>query len=383
LDPSLDPPPSHTCDIVYVGHNSLGNELSWLPPRYLKHHWWDQSEYRKSDELEQYWDGLLWDREIRRVELATRLINDTDRLVEVIEDSKEFSWCPQGYANSYGKNETSLLYHRPRDTLEYEDSYQTCAIPLAQDADEAFRKAFAKHSSFQGKRTNSKFNYASVYASLPLHRVTVMRDPWSWLVSKFFWHKLDKQLPERHDGKPNCYNVSQPVNRTKPLIHPLTGHELGWVEHYSLLYLMRLCGNDCHTRYENGLLTLEELEEQAGDNLRNSFSVVGLLQEQDQFYDMVTDRIAYMDLSRNLHVKGKTHSTKRIEGSIRCKELFGTDENFRQYVRDSIPVLAALERIYHLAVRVNRFQANELKQCKLDKGQVPTKGNIPKATKEG
>ena len=39
--------------------------------------------------------------------------------------------------------------------------------------------------------------------------------------------------------------------------------------------------------YDNNLITIAGIEAQAGDNLRNAFSVVGLLHESESFYDMV------------------------------------------------------------------------------------------------
>ena len=127
-------------------------------------------------------------------------------------------------------------------------------------------------------------------------------------------------------------------------------------------------------RYENGMMNLEDIEIQTADNLRNAFSVVGLLQEEESFYDMITDRIQYLDLRRNPQVRGQSHATKKTDENLACKELY-KDEAFRQHVRDKIPAFAALERLYHLGEKVNRFPQEELAQCKRDKGQEPTKGD--------
>ena len=42
-------------------------------------------------------------------------------------------------------------------------------------------------------------------------------------------------------------------------------------------------------------------------------------------------------MNNNLHVIGKTHSTKNGTKKDRCKELFLTNETFRERVRTTIP----------------------------------------------
>jgi hypothetical protein len=38
-------------------------------------------------------------------------------------------------------------------------------------------------------KKNNNNNYAPLYASLPLHRVVLLREPSSWLMSRFQWNR--------------------------------------------------------------------------------------------------------------------------------------------------------------------------------------------------
>jgi len=112
------------------------------------------------------------------------------------------------------------------------------------------------------------------------------------------------------------------------------------------------------------MMDLESIEAQATSNLRTAFSVVGLLHETDSFYQMVTDRISYVDMFLHPEVRGADHSTEPTDENLACKKLFATDEGFRERVRESVPAFAALERVYGVGVEVNRFQKDELDRCK-------------------
>ena len=89
---------------------------------------------------------------------------------------------------------------------------------------------------------------------------------------------------------------------------------------------------------------------------------------------MITDRIQYLNMSLNIEVSGKDHATPKTDINLACKDLFAHNETFREMVRHQVPAFAALERMYHLGIQVNAFQKEELKQCKLAKGEQPTKG---------
>ena len=116
-------------------------------------------------------------------------------------------------------------------------------------------------------------------------------------------------------------------------------------------------------------MTLEEVVDQAESNLRNSFSVVGLLNETESFYDMIETRISYMNMSLEAHpglLKGGQHASgkgKDKEEYERCSNAF-EDINFRQRFKAELPILASLEYLYEVGVEVNRFQKEELHQCR-------------------
>ncbi len=385
LDPALDLPPGSTCDTVLAAHNNLGAELHWLPPRYLKYHWWDNMaidttiSMANKELLEPYWNKLLDDRHRRRAilqRLSKGIKNDDNN-----DDDKSQRWCPTGYIS----DDDQMKYDRPSSSSEYKRAYEACSRPLAQRADQAFAKEFPDA------------NFSPFYASMPLHRVTVMRDPWAWIISKFFWHGLDSKISWKYPSNfvpddiigledPSwlpCYNVltlvpskgSKTDSETDIPTDPLQPERfLGWCEQFSLNYLIKLCGDDCLIRYQNGMMDLEQIEAQVNSNLRQSFSVVGLLQQQDEFYDMITDRIQYLNMSLNIEVSGKDHATPKTDINLACKHLFAHNETFREMVRHQVPAFAALERMYHLGIQVNAFQKEELKQCKLAKGEQPTKG---------
>ena len=197
--------------------------------------------------------------------------------------------------------------------------------------------------------------WSAVYASLPVTRVTMLREPFSWLISKFFWHG------RRHQNA-TCDNIQQATTllpagatsggRSSVAVdeqqHENDGHLLdadtssggfGWVRTCSLEYILQLCGEDCVVRYKNGQASLEQITIQAEYNLRYGFAVVGLLEEdQEIFFDMITARVDYMNTSRNadLHGGGKHKSKKRHDERDRCKARFG-QVDFRQELLSKSP----------------------------------------------
>ena len=389
FNPPSDPHPGHTCDIVYTGHNNIGSELHWLPPRYLKEHWWDNSVFGRhgngnggdsgSDELDQYWATLLEDRNRRRQQLFRKLTKEAGTASinldhDTAADEEEYTstatrWCPRGYFPESQEGEVYTAggkrYDRPATEEDYTGAFKTCSIPLAEKADRLFLESFYPPSSSTTDGKQQKLNYSPFYASMPVHRVTLLRDPWSWIVSKFFWHR-------RKNDSRSCEDFTFSLGTKYK--DPISGRLMEWCEIYSLESLFKLCGNDCPLRYKYGMMSLEEIEDQVESNLRNAFSVVGLLIEIETFYDMVTDRIDYVDLTRSIELSGNDHATNKTEEHIACKLLYQDDEIFRESVRQKVPAFAALERIYHVGVEVNRFQQQELEQCRKSKGGTPTKG---------
>jgi hypothetical protein len=120
-----------------------------------------------------------------------------------------------------------------------------------------------------------------------------------------------------------------------------------------------LCGEHC---LADPNLPLEELERQAAYNLRNSFAVVGLLHQTDVFYEMVSQRVAYIDTSLNPDVQGAKHGSGDIEEAKRCRQVY-QDAEFQAQLMQASPEVAALHRLYQIGVQVNDFQRRELQQC--------------------
>uniref|UniRef100_A0A7S0TDJ3 Sulfotransferase domain-containing protein n=1 Tax=Pseudo-nitzschia delicatissima TaxID=44447 RepID=A0A7S0TDJ3_9STRA len=360
----IDPPdPGHSCDTVYVGHNNFGSELNWLPPRYLKEYWWDNSPWKQNkanDELEKYWEALMSDRKHRAKKVLEKL-NDPSLNQLYSEKNKDDDdddesspkWCPNGFKD-HGSEETQ--YHRPayhNNEWEWEviqSRFVNCSNPLGQAADRLFRE-FWKDQKRTTISKDSDFmddnNYSPVYASMPVQRITMIREPFSWLLSKFFW---DSKVYYRH----SCVDIyaSSHENPT-----------MSWIELYSYQYLMYLCGTDCETRFENNMMSLAGIEAQATSNLRNSFSVVGLLHESDSFYDMLHKRIDYIDFNQTIEVNPANHRSHWTKEKPMCQELYLKNETFRDDLRSKIPALRAIERVYNVGVEVNRFQREELEQC--------------------
>lgn len=290
---------SKRCNVVYVGHNSIGSELQWLPPDYL-HKWWRKSTFSSL--------SIDWK----------------------VTYPEPYVWC-------FGNRR----HHRPTNERRYRDLYEQCSVPISRQWDTALQHFWKNHSFTESHNGQGSIplNYAPIYASMPVQRVTLVREPWSWLISKFFWH-------HGLDTNKTCDDL---------------GYAKVWVNQYSLQFITYLCGDECAIRISSGKMSIEEMWVQAETNLRQSFSVVGLLNESSVFYDMITTRVAYLDLNRNPHVKGDRH-TGRNSKTRRCHELF-RDDAFRETFRHHLPIVLLLERLFHVAVQVNRFQQKELRSC--------------------
>jgi hypothetical protein len=95
------------------------------------------------------------------------------------------------------------------------------------------------------------------------------------------------------------------------------------------------------------------------------------------FYDMITTRIHYVNMSLNPHVTGQRHPSQKGSEIERCAKVF-QQPDFQERSKREIPIVAAVDRLYQLGVQVNRFQQEELRQCqeKRDYGtskQPPTR----------
>eukprot|EP00797_Seminavis_robusta_P002056 Sro1125_g243980.2 (351) ;mRNA; f:31256-32308 len=286
----------------------------------------------------------------------------------------------------------------------YKDNYETCFQPK-EDAVDTLVQQLASTPAISDINDPGLVG-ARMISSLPVVRVTVLRDPFSWLLSKFFWHHEHPHIainnattnatasnasssstlqwvsPDRGTQR----NKEQYVHRKRagkpPPPEPFVPCDdinyaaNGWATLRATSYILYLCGQHCLGAYAKTISTsdskdlttiLQQLlpnwERQASHNLRHSFAVVGLLNETNQFYEMVTQRVAYMNTSLNPQVTGKQHSSNNgNQEAKRCRERYASQE-FQDELSLASPAVAALQRLYKIAVTVNRFQQEELNQC--------------------
>lgn len=230
------------CYAVYAGHNPLGNELHWLSAPLLQD-WWNEK-----------WAGLFPSKTITSVQ-------------SISPGTSSPYWCPQ-------MNETRITDTTvPMIKRHLHKPYYECSNNISLEMDQAFLPSWNEIATKFGMEKN----YAPFYASLPMHRTVLLREPFSWLMSRFFWaSEFRKNF--------KCDDIpSATTHHTN-----LTFAQSGWAYQVVIEALFSLCGEDCINRYELNEIDLTEIEQQAESNLRHSFSVVGLLNETDSFYDMVS-----------------------------------------------------------------------------------------------
>jgi hypothetical protein len=259
---------SDSCRTVYVGHNLLGNEMHWLPPRYLQK-WW-QTVYQPQQQQN----------------AAASEDNMISSFLQSLTPNNK-TWCP---------------YYEIARPKEYNEStYIQCSATLAPAVDKhavhaihTLSSFFVSSSSIQQQQQHiHNIDWSPIYASIPVLRTTLMREPFSWLLSKYFWH-----------GAPNgttCDDLDIATNNIGLSSASTTSHVFqvnvkkqngsGWLNRYAWYYILILCGEDCDARYFMGIGNLDQMERQAANNIRNSIAVVGLLNETERFYDMVSARV--------------------------------------------------------------------------------------------
>ena len=310
---------------IYAGHNFLGTELHWLPPRFFSR-WWKEHWHTSSmeDMIEPLWEGL-----------NPNLSNGS------------ILWCNNTLA-------------RPTHPKDFTTNFN-CHKVMYPMIDQAATKIIEHKLQEKGDYPKDVI-WGHVYASLPVTRATQVREPFSWILSKYFWHEMYKNH--------HCSNISAasgidyPVH--KKIDFSASAAEKGWVRKMCLLYLYSICGEDCMVRHNKGESSLAQLEKQAEFNLRNSFAVVGLADEPDVFLKMLDDRVDYFDMNLNPSVVGNKHrSVSGIQPDViqECKNSYLNNSDFRALLKQACPELALLERLFKVALEVNRFQLEELSMC--------------------
>jgi len=175
-----------------------------------------------------------------------------------------------------------------------------------------------------------------------------------------FWHH--RRLAFSRSPTFTCGNIEQAIARIESRYESVDMGGIGWATQFSMNYMFYLCGEECLVRWKSGMINLPEVEQQAEHNLRNSFAVVGLLNETEEFYEMISNRIQYMDTSLNKHVVGSKNSFSNRGIITECQVLY-QDPAFQKQLLNLSDEIAALNRLFKVAVRVNRFQQEELKTC--------------------
>jgi len=314
-------PTSSSCHLVYTGHNMIGNEMHWLPRAYLGR-WWI-STFGNQTNTVPFWD---------KINLAK--------------------------CGKYKQRRNQE--HKPAQKMG------RCRTNLSLKVDSLARQAIASaywEEVGGNKEETTVPSWSPMYASLPVLRVTMTREPFSWLASKFQWHGIGDE------GKPwkklTYDNIEEMTARPDGGFerHLMKQNGPGWANHFALKAIMMLCGEDCVVRYIQGSATLKDIERQAEENLRHSFAVVGLLTETESFYDMVSVRVAYMaNLTQNAYLAGKggSHTTQKGGKEVKAKYA---DPSFQKQLISASPEIAALERLFRVSVKVNQFQMKELQNC--------------------
>jgi len=328
---------STNCFHVYVGHNAIGSEFHWLPPKVIHRFWSFVSRAGAAEGEEEHPDDIAY------VEQAIRTLDPSQKKV----------WCRSSHRGRAA--------FRPHTTNEYRSLYAQCSKPLASSVDgkvmevlesqlpHPLKHVYAGSDAISKDRPPSKSDHdygpswSPLYAALPVLRTTVLREPFTWLVSKYFWH----------------WNT---FFRNKEPAHSCDSDDTEWMDDFATEYILKLCGDDCYARHALRGESLDSLAFQAEGNLRHGFAVVGLVNETDTFYDMVTRRVGYLNMSLNPSVTGSIHSTSNKEDYAACQELYATAEFQKKIMAKHRPV-ELLKHLFSVAEEVNRFQIRELSRC--------------------
>jgi len=316
---------------VVTGHNLFGHDIQWLPSDNLEK-WWEKNWATEGDGISPLWKTL----------------------------DGEQQWCGD--------------FKRAQQTMskkERKGLWSKCAKRLQNATDILAYEHMSKKMAFSTSADRGKA-WSAVYASLPVIRVTVMRNPFSWLMSKFSWHGLHNQFhltcddveeatygSEDPDIYKGIFNFSS-LSDVKKNIAVNAGP--GWLRRFALSYIYYVCGTDCVVRHYRQMADLEEIAVQAEQNLRNSFAIVGILEKSDEFNRMLDARVDYIDTSLNGRVSGGGHQSSSSGEYLRCKNRF-KDPQFQAELLAACPELAIVNHLYQVAVEVNEFQKNELMNC--------------------
>jgi len=283
--------------------------------------------------------------------------------------SERISKCylpPQDKALSPGRAKIDEFRH-------YKRYYSKCVHPKEAVLDQVASRLVATTADADNGQGGDATDWSSVYASMPVLRTVMLREPLSWLVSKFFWRSFNPGYQLGMSGT-KYYNLSTCDNShiaTTTSLEERLRPVADWVSLASRTYIYALCGEDCAARMQHGTMTLHQVETQARHNLQQSFAVVGIMEESSSFYDMVTARISYLNVSslpegveqKKMHLSQPGADIR--DTKERCQEVFAnpTNRTFARALTQMSPPLAVLRRLYRVGVMVYQAQREELEAC--------------------
>jgi hypothetical protein len=337
--PCFYPPSSDHAHLVFASHHNFGAEMHWLPARMLSI-WWSElwATTKSDDRIAEWLESLQTPFNISKFFGHHASETDDHKLAR--------PWCKGKPRPIYGYAGTSTFH-------------QACSREMYQPIDELANVAVKKRMARIKINSTAGQRWSTLYASLPVLRVTILRDPFSWLCSKFFWHNIDEQF------NVTCDDVDVATHGDWSTLRKIDRPH-GWARRMALQYLHQLCGDDCVVRsYQGNASNLQEIELQASANLRQGFAVVGIMSDLDEFYDMLNRRVDYLNTALNKHVVGERHesSSQFPEEATRCKHLYRHNRPFQKLILQGSPEMAALQRLYKIGCEVNKFQRTELAQC--------------------
>jgi hypothetical protein len=343
---------------------SIGDELSWLPPKVLMK-WWKQ------------WSHELVSKNTGQSSSSSSsssmsyFLDDMNGTIAAMTDNFERIQLKEVWCDGFGERK------RPFRPSDYDDRmYKVCNLPIQQQVDTLANSMFVENVSLRRKNYQTRsesvagdFDWSPVYASMPVLRITMLREPFSWLMSKYAWHHhslFRPGTPKSRIPQVICHDIALATSNISSFSQEdfFDGDRAspGFARRMPLEQLFKICGSDCQARYYSGITTLNDIERQASNNLRNSFAVVGLLEETSLFFEMITARVAYLDTSLNAEVEGKSHPSPKGIRYQRCQDLY-SNPSFQLELLKASPELAALLRVYQVGKEVNRQQLEELRSC--------------------
>ncbi|KAL7559768.1 hypothetical protein ACA910_010438 [Epithemia clementina (nom. ined.)] len=426
-----------SANIVYTGHNGFGTELHWLPVPFLQD-WWQTR-----------WANTRRGTNSPKHTLPSNITsNNHNKKIRMIDHGRFIAnqWQRLDGVHAFCGNRTLPRVMEPgrrRRNEKQKAQLEKCvqSEKIISKIDQAVRRVILDQPKHDPETTIQSNNsqktaeairhgraWSAVYASLPVLRVVMVREPFSWFASHYAWKDLRrkgvpcdnvafatagagyfsfyKKLSRKNNTQRSENEVS--FNRTTTKKNDNNGHENktkiyftgnkynddqyvehqdeapGWVVRLALDHIYQLCGSDCRVRHFQRQATLTELVAQAEANLRHAFCVVGILEHgQEVYFDMIARRVEYLqNISRPIEKDKESspllllqqhqrqqhdqpfHLHSTVGHDERCKQKFRGDPKFQQALTDGSPEVAALIHLYEVAVQVNQFQQDELNQCR-------------------